>query len=223
MTLKLPPAPVAAALAAVVAVVLVTATLILARPSPTVTAAPVVAGDPCARPAVAGTGIEGTPASGAVLVGTLAVPATAEAGPSRLESGVRTCWERSPTGAVFAATYMAGLGATGQAPVLHEHLAVPGPGRDAALAGAVANVPASTEVVFSGFRLLDYTPDAAQVMVVATVEGVHTQGMILDVVWDGDWRLDPPSTGEPVRVPVRAGTYTPFAPAVADPQEASRG
>ena len=130
-----------------------------------------------------------------------------------MAEGVRSCWEQSPTGAVFAAAYMVGLGSTGQSRVLLEELTADSPGRDQLLASVPeSTVPGARKVQLVGFKVLDYTPERARVQIAATIDDTFHQALTQDLVWEGDWRLYVPSTGDTERTPLATTEgFTPFA------------
>ena len=141
--------------------------------------------------------------------GTVAYPTSQQHGPGDTTGdGVRYCFGRTPTGALFAAANAVVHGANPQLirPWM-DYFVAEGPGRVALLAdnteGATTGT-AGTRLAISGFRVLDYTPDAATVDIAVTGS---TQGqtvnlsMVYDLVWeDGDWKLRVDNPEMPVDV-----------------------
>lgn len=135
------------------------------------------------------------------------VPTSEEYGPSVQEGNLWTCFERSPTGAVFAGPNLLTAISMGEA-----EAAVPGPGRDEMLE---ASANASTDFerpVFEGFRVLAADENTATIDYWVTAGGENFS-MGLDLVWDeeaADWRLNLETPGDHPRY----GTLEDTAPYV---------
>lgn len=121
------------------------------------------------------------------------VPTSDKYGPSAQDGNLWTCFERSPTGAVFAGPNL--LTAISMA---ETEAAIPGPGRDEMLE---SNANASTDFerpVFEGFRVLAADEDTATIDYWVTAGGENFS-MGLDLVWDeesADWRLNLETPGD---------------------------
>lgn len=141
------------------------------------------------------------------LVGTIATPTAPETyGPGRVEDGLRTCYARSPLGALYAAVnFVATTSAPDQREQLIRQLAAAGPGRDAALAALAAegeqssDGSSSTQVV--GFSFLNYDEDSTTVDL--ALRGFSAGGaaglahLPLTLRWEGgDWKVVLPEDGD---------------------------
>lgn len=201
--------------AVVVALILVLAVvLLLTRPSddgtatpPPEAATPSASTSPtdleastCGLPA----GDQAVPSSAPVatqweLVGTVAVPAAPDSyGPGEVVDGLRTCFARSPLGALYAASNIV---ASTSVPELREpvvqQLGVNSPGRDRALealeAGG-AGTSAGGGVQIAGFTFLNYDESGAVVDLALRAAGDDGQsGFVhapVTLRWEeGDWKV----------------------------------
>ncbi len=132
------------------------------------------------------------------------VPRSSTYGPGKTDpDGFRRCFAHSPTGAVYAA-YNA------IAAIADQHQAIPTvrklmlPGADTeALIRELADDPSggSDATQLAGYRLLDAGHDRATVMLAIPVESAYVSATLTLVWHHGDWRLRPPSPGEPVGAP----------------------
>jgi len=152
---------------------------VLGRPNPTTPPATVAVSTPpgattatTAAPEPSICGLTAYAASGTLtkapqatwtLVGTTAAPKNA-AGPGLIEDdGYRRCFAHTPEGAVFAgANLLAMSSKPGLAPRVAEGSALPGPGRDKAMA-APSSSGGGTRIQVMGFRVLSYTGNRASV------------------------------------------------------------
>ncbi|MEV4902896.1 hypothetical protein AB0K08_16345 [Citricoccus sp. NPDC055426] len=131
------------------------------------------------------------------------VPTSETYGPSTQDGNLWSCFERSPTGAVFAGPNLLSAISMGE-----DDAAVPGPGRDDMLetnAGASADFE---RPVFEGFRVLATDENAATIDYWVTAGGQNIS-MGLDLVWDeeaADWRLNLETPGDHPRVGVLEDT-----------------
>lgn len=134
--------------------------------------------------------------------GTTAYPTSAVYGPGAADAagGFRYCFQQSPEGALFAASFILAAG-TGQSSAWVEYYAAPGPYRDALLeepAGDAGSTDARLRI--AGFRLLAYDGTSARIdlaVVAGTQAESVTASFVYDLVWvDGDWKIDT-STPEP--------------------------
>lgn len=162
----------------------------------------------CDLPASDQTGLTAIPETGWKLIGagenSMSVPVSDTAGPAQWDGQRPSCWQQSPTGAVLSSAFFVALASTGDQHDLYTLYTVPGPARDAAL----AETPEDEETYTTGlkieaFRLVNYTPDDAQVEIV--VSGTPNQNSepvyaaaTFDVTYhDGDWKYRAPTSGEP--------------------------
>ena len=133
------------------------------------------------------------------------VPRSSAYGPGKQDpDGFRRCFAHSPTGAVYAA-YNAVAAMADQRKVLTTvgKLMLPGPNTDALLAD-LRKEPAEEDAnptQLAGYRVLDASADRATVMLAMPVETAFV-GATFTLVWSaGDWRVVPPTPGEPVGAP----------------------
>jgi len=131
---------------------------------------------------------------------SLYLPSSKTHGPGVVDetSQVRSCFARTPEGALLAATSM--LGASADPDVLVASIkdrGVDSPGKTVALGKAQQRASSGDSTVppmeVAGFRVLSFTKDAATVEVVFAIdtgsEKVY-QTMGADMVWqDGDWKF----------------------------------
>lgn len=168
------------------------------QPIPT----PQIIAKSCDLPESDQTSVSGVPAVGWDIVtggGTqIAAPTMPEHGPAITESGVRSCFARSPEGAVLAAANIAAYGSTGQQHTVAEHYAVDGPARDTMLDEYPRDGAASADgLTLRGFRVIDYSRDDATVeIVIEQPDGTLVAGPIDLVYTGGDWKYDPPTSLE---------------------------
>ncbi len=138
------------------------------------------------------------------LVGTMAAPTAPDThGPGRVGNGLRTCFAKTPTGALYAA---ANFVASASAPELRERamdeLTAVGAGRDRALEEAQEpQADSGSRVQLEGFTFLHYTGEAATVDLAFRASRTDgTSGlahMPISLVWEsGDWKASLPASGE---------------------------
>lgn len=150
--------------------------------------------------------------------GTASYPFSAEVGPAETDpAGFRYCFQHTPEGALFAATYAATVGT--DPTVVSEwvkYFAAPGIYRDQLIEEAgSAGESADIRLRVAGFRLLAYDGSTANVDVamVASVQGqTVNMSAVYPLVWsDGDWKLstDTPEPGNVASIPDLTG-YTPW-------------
>ncbi|MGT2462968.1 hypothetical protein [Sinomonas atrocyanea] len=101
------------------------------------------------------------------LLGRSAVPTDPKGiGPGKTDGNVRTCYQHSPTGALYAAANAFGASAlpNGQT-ILFKSLAANSPMRDRYLATPPADgsMDSSTTAQIGGFKVVSYTPDSATI------------------------------------------------------------
>ena len=146
-------------------------------------------------------GLEGVATSGSAetpptvewtTVGNFPVPGSDIVGPGKTtDDGLRTCYQRTPEGALVAAVNY--LGASTDARLLvpaYEYSTAEGPGRKKAIAlarqqdGAGSN---RAEVV--GYRVLGYDGETAKIDLALELASGQYLSMVNDMVWeDGDWK-----------------------------------
>jgi hypothetical protein len=157
----------------------------------------------CGLPATAETALGSAPESKWELVGRMATPTNPETfGPGATdESGFRSCFAHSPTGALYAAVNIVALGSSTQDEVkLAERLLVPGTGRDAAIKEAQtrnSSTGTSESAQIRGFILKSYTPAEADVDLAIQLQNGALAHSVLSLRWiDGDWKVKPSDDGQ---------------------------
>ena len=165
-------------------------------PSITATAAPTAQDEAsvCGLDAVEMSGTVTTPPTATwALVGTTAAPSIKGEGPGKVDDdGYRSCYARTPTGALVAAANYAAIGS--YAPLrarFYEEATVPGPGRDALLKKPITGAgEGGTRVQIAGFRILRYDGDQADVDVAFRTSNGAVGAMVLNLQWSGgDWKI----------------------------------
>jgi hypothetical protein len=164
--------------------------------------------------------LEGTvdeaPAAEWEFQGTIAYPTAEEFGPGKTdENGVRSCFQHSPEGALFMA---ANAMSQSSYPETYEpwlrYALSEGPNREAMLAeDAAPSDMQGTRIQITGYRVLDYSGDAATIdlLTSATTEGQSAEvSAVLHLVWEnGDWRVDSnQAEGVDVGTATSTGGYT---------------
>ncbi|MFC3688910.1 hypothetical protein [Aquipuribacter hungaricus] len=159
------------------------------------------------------------------LVGRVVAPTAPEVYGPGVTDPVRSCFARTPTGALYAAVNALATTTLPDAPrLLAEDLGAEGPGRDAALEQLPADgsvVPAddtAAQVQLAGFQFLSYTED--ETVIDLAVLGVSdgqtvTAHTAFTLRWErGDWRVVHNSNGAPFSpiqaIPGLAG-YVPWS------------
>lgn len=131
------------------------------------------------------------------LVGKIAAPtAPKQYGPGKTEaSGLRSCFAHSPTGALYAAANVTSLSGAGKAQLVYQHLAVPGPERDAALNNPSPQQNSTVTAQIAGFKIQSYAPDRAVIVIAAKGSNGALIAVPVPLQWyGGDWKvLIPPS------------------------------
>jgi len=133
------------------------------------------------------------------------VPRSSTYGPATTDpDGFRRCFAHSPTGAVYAAyNAIAAVADQRQAIRTARKLMLPGSDTDALIRELSREEPSaeSAATQLAGYRFLDASRDRATLMLAIPVESAY-MSVTLTLVWhDDDWRLQPPSPGEPVGAP----------------------
>jgi hypothetical protein len=136
------------------------------------------------------------------LYDTVALPFSAQAGPTVIDGDVARCYAHSPTGALLATVQIAvryALAANWQAVIAQQVL--PGTGRNVYAAerpGADITVQAGQFGQFAGFQFVTYTSALAVVQIVVQLPSGQMQVTTMTVQWSGgDWRLQLQPDGSP--------------------------
>jgi cytoskeletal protein RodZ len=135
------------------------------------------------------------------------VPTSEKYGPNTQDGNLWSCFERSPTGAVFAGPNLLTAISMGEADA-----AIPGPGRDELLEASASASSDFERPVIEGFRVLAADKNTATIDYWVTASGQNVS-MGLDLVWDeksADWRLNLETPGDHPRY----GTLEDTAPYV---------
>lgn len=137
------------------------------------------------------------------LVGTIAVPTAPNTiGPGDVDEGLRSCFARSPMGALYAAVnFIASASDSDLRARAVRSLTASGPGRDRALQEAEGpQADSSGGVQIAGFTFLNYGEDAATVDLAFRATPGNTTGLVhlpLSLRWeDGDWKVVVPDSGD---------------------------
>jgi hypothetical protein len=158
----------------------------------------------CGLPASAETALGTAPNTKWELVGKMATPTDPETfGPGVTdESGFRSCFAHSPTGALYAAMNVAALGSSGSPELvakLADKLLVHGTGRDAAMREASTDVSSSgntTTIQVRGFLIKSYTPSEANIDLAFETNNGALGHSVISMRWiDGDWKVKPADDG----------------------------
>lgn len=126
--------------------------------------------------------------------GATSYPSSKTYGPGKSDSGFMYCFQQSPSGALFAASYaLAAAADPDVSSTWVNYFAAPGPNRDQLLQAASSSSTDGVRFRIAGFRLLAYTGTTARVdlAAVASTKGQTIKAsFIYDLVWvDGDWKL----------------------------------
>jgi hypothetical protein len=149
----------------------------------------------CGLPGFTSSGtLKSAPPTKWVLVGTVAAPTErATVGPGVVASdGFRTCYEHTPTGALFATANYLALTSDGRyATDVATKLLVPGPGQQIAEQQAATASPDSTRVQIAGFAIDSYSRTNATVDLAITNEANGALfSLPIELKWSGgDWKL----------------------------------
>ena len=173
----------------------------------------------CGLPGSNETALGTAPQSKWELLGTMAVPTDpSTAGPGTVGTdGLRSCFAKSPTGALYATANMWASSFNGYAKQLYLELSADSPSRDKAVQaikeGKDVGGGASPKVQIAGFMIHSYTPEAAVVeLAFKTADGGYG-AISTSLLWeDGDWKLDiPPAGGGAVRQISDLSSFIPWA------------
>ncbi|TLM83690.1 hypothetical protein FDW83_09565 [Pseudarthrobacter sp. NamE2] len=158
----------------------------------------------CGLPASSETTLGTAPKSNWELVGRIATPSDPETfGPGTTdESGFRSCFSHSPTGALYAAMNVAALGSSGSTELqqkLADKLLVPGTGRDAAMREVAADTKTTaptTPIQVRGFLMRSYSPSEANIDLAFETDKGALGRLTVSMRWmDGDWKVKPADDG----------------------------
>ncbi len=148
----------------------------------------------CGLEGVATTGTAETPPQVEwTTVGNFPVPGSDKVGPGETtEDGLRTCYQRTPEGALVAAVNYLGAGTDARlvGPV-SEYAPAKGPGRKAAIESAREYSGAgSVRAQVVGYQVLNYDGTAAKIDLALQAETGQYSSFVYDLIWeDGDWRI----------------------------------
>ncbi|WP_139346848.1 hypothetical protein [Sinomonas mesophila] len=134
------------------------------------------------------------------LLGRVAVPTDPKGiGPGRVDGNLRTCYQHSPTGALYAAANLVGLGFRPEGPkLIHKELMAESPERDRLMASPPAETPENPSLTMQigGFKVASYSGDTAKITI--GVKGTKAPSTVfygslsLALRWeDGDWKVMP--------------------------------
>lgn len=151
--------------------------------------------------------------------GTVAYPTSSEAGPTDTKNGVRTCFQHSPEGALFAAANAVVQGTDSATVQEWLDYFVTGPARGQTLsAGSGSPTGSGTRMEIAGFRVLNYDGKSALIDIAvrgSTSGKVVNLSMVYPLVWEkGDWKLNVTDARTPIDVatiPDLSG-YIPWRP-----------
>lgn len=157
----------------------------------------------CGLEAVEMVGTVGAPPAAMwTLVGTTAAPSVEGQGPGKIDDdGYRSCYARTPTGALLAAANYAAMGSsTPLRKKFYEEGIVPGPGRDILLGEPVGESGGSGNTVqIAGFRILRYDGNQADVDIALRTSRGAKAAVVTHLEWsDGDWKMRLTDEGKPI-------------------------
>lgn len=137
--------------------------------------------------------VAAAPAATWTLVGTVAAPSIKDQGPGKVEAdGYRSCYARTPTGALLAAANYSAIGSYGPLrKKFYAEATVPGPGRDALLKKTVPGAAdGGTRIQIAGFRLLRYDGVSADVDLAFRTSSGAIGATVVNLQWsEGDWKI----------------------------------
>ncbi|MBE2997952.1 hypothetical protein IDM40_04395 [Nocardiopsis sp. HNM0947] len=150
------------------------------------------------------------------LVGTIAAPEVEGHGPGRIDDdGYRSCFARTPLGAVLAAANWSAMGSDPElAEMFMEQALAEGPGREAALENAGSSAAQDDDgasIQIAAFRVVSYDGEEAAVQIVYTSSYGLDMVFPFDLRWeDGDWKYVVADDGEPVNPPYPVESLSSF-------------
>lgn len=149
-------------------------------------------------------------------------PAPDTAGPGVVDAdGFRSCFAQTPTGALFAAANLVGLGSTEDVEIqrkMMEQLVVPSVGQEAALEDLDERASSSSSssdnsIQMSGFQLLSYTDEAANIDIAFTTENGAIGHAVIPLRWvDGDWKTEIADNGQLLNEPTQLNDLNNYIP-----------
>lgn len=154
----------------------------------------------CGLPGFTATGtLKSAPPTKWVLVGTVAAPTErTTVGPGVVKSnGFRSCYEHTPTGALFAAANLLALDSDQSLlKEVAENLIVPGPGRTALIAQSSSPSAATARYQLAGFAIDSYSRGGATVDLAINTSTGQLVSFPIQLQWSaGDWKAKTTSTG----------------------------
>jgi hypothetical protein len=171
----------------------------------------------CGLPGYEETGtLDAAPEATWAFVGTIAAPATEQAGPGVIgDDGLRSCYAHTVEGAVLAVANIWAMGSDGRLSALAlDKMTAPGPGRDAAMAANIPQANNGLSVQIAGVKLLSYDGKNATVDVAFRTGTGQIASFPSPVTWvDGDWKLVLTDDGQPPLRPAALqslGGYLPW-------------
>ncbi|MCF3140939.1 hypothetical protein LRQ04_16930 [Paenarthrobacter sp. AR 02] len=159
----------------------------------------------CGLPAGKETALGAAPKSKWELVGKMAAPTDPRTfGPGLTDdTGFRSCFAQSPTGALYSAVNLVALGSSKSQQMnikLADKLMAPGAGREAAKQQAMTLDPSTGSndtVQVRGFLLKSYTPNEANIDLAFQTSGGKLFHAVLPLQWlDGDWKVKVSDAGQ---------------------------
>lgn len=169
----------------------------------------------CGLPASTEKALGQAPATKWELVGTMAAPTDPQIGPGKTDAqGIRSCFARSPQGALYAAVNLWALGSDpSKERAIADQLAAEGPGRDAGMRAPQSSAPSSTvKVQIAGFNV-SYTANQAIVDLAFKADTGTLASVRTTLLWqDGDWKGVVADTGAPLEEPSQIRDLSGFIP-----------
>lgn len=139
------------------------------------------------------TALGAAPDSDWELVGRTAVPAAPEtSGPGAVsDAGIRYCFAKSPSGALFAAANIFGLVSSGEQRAVLTELAADTAARDQQLQELDETQSAPSGAQIRGFQLQNYTESSATIDLGIELPNGAVGSVPIPLVWEGgDWKLN---------------------------------
>lgn len=170
----------------------------------------------CGLPAGSENALGTAPETTWELVGTMAAPTDSKIGPGQVdEQGIRSCFSRTPTGALYAAVNLWALGSNpANEPAIAGQLAAKGPGRDAGMKAPETPAPSSgVKIQIAGFNVVSYTADQAVVDLAFKADNGALGSVRTTLLWqDGDWKGVVADNGAPLEEPHPVSDLSGFIP-----------
>ncbi|NMR32324.1 hypothetical protein [Crystallibacter degradans] len=171
----------------------------------------------CGLPGSDITALGSAPESRWELVGKVAAPVDPQHGPGLVdETGLRSCFARSPTGALFAAANILALGSTGDAEIqkgMIRDLTLPGPGRDKAMEDSEGTPSESSSLQVAGFQIDSYSPQEAHIDIAFRLDNTAVGHINMPLRWsEGDWKIQIGDAGQLINDPVQLNDLSGYIP-----------